>query len=273
MLCCTRNSGDPETTLQSLERIDDGSTRLGHAASILWASADGQDPAATSCIVLDRTECRCLSHSVRGRRYGRCFRHMVEGRRSMQVILRTNAVSCRAMPGAGVRGMGAITASAGPDMGVFTKKGPADSFWKRWLPPRDEGLVGPWHRVQVMRARDGFCDGERDAGSGGDARRSSTCIVIREGRGGRAQRRSTARHRTALGDRVFEDGRRSCGYHSASHNGVDVVVLEDRRLFACWLGPRGAVAAERPAPYALLAQRRPFQRRSPGQGAACSHEA
>jgi len=203
MLCCTRNSGDPETTLQSLERIDDGSTRLGHAASILWASADGQDPAATSCIVLDRTECRCLSHSVRGRRYGRCFRHMVEGRRSMQVILRTNAVSCRAMPGAGVRGMGAITASAGPDMGVFTKKGPADSFWKRWLPPRDEGLVGPWHRVQVMRARDGFCDGERDAGSGGDARRSSTCIVIREGRGGRAQRRSTARHRTALGDRVL----------------------------------------------------------------------
>lgn len=89
-----------------------------------------------------------------------------------------------------------------PDMGVFTK-GPADSFWKRWLPPRDEGLVGPWRRVQVMRARGGFCDGERDAGSGGDTRRSSTCIVIREGRGGRAERRSTARHRTALGDRVL----------------------------------------------------------------------
>ena len=71
MLCCTRNSGDPETTLQSLDRIDDGSTRLGHAASILWASADGQDPAATSCIGLNRTECRCLSHSVRGRRVWR----------------------------------------------------------------------------------------------------------------------------------------------------------------------------------------------------------
>lgn len=123
MLCCTRNSGDPETTLQSLERIDDGSTRLGHAASILWASADGQDPAATSCIGLNRTECRCLSHSVRGRRVGGCFRHMVEGRRSMQVILRTNAVSCRAMPGAGVCGMGAITASAGSRHGRVYKKG------------------------------------------------------------------------------------------------------------------------------------------------------
>lgn len=94
-------------------------------------------------------------------------------------------------------------------------------------------------------------------------------VLPSRGKGGRAQWRSTARH---LGIGFFEDGRRSCGYHSASHNGVDVVVREDRRLFACWLGPRGAAAAERPAPYALLAQRRPFQRRSPGQGVACSHE-
>ncbi len=182
MLCCTRNSGDPETTLQSLERIDDGSTRLGHAASILWASADGQDPAATSCTGLNRTECRCLSHSVRGRRVWRMLPPH-GGRKAEYASHPANERSL--MPrhaGGRCPRHGCHYSKRRFPTWACLQKGPADAFWKRWLPPRDEGLVGPWHRVQVMRARDGFCDGERDAGSGGDTRRSST-YFHHEGRG------------------------------------------------------------------------------------------